>query len=123
MLPLAIEDLVPRPPDRLIVVNTCLGNDKSGRGIPDWNGMNAPFLNDFDAVGFDPDAVDTGFCTRMHSDHVRWNTMKAESSAPLLLIAGQGVFGMWAELQTRTSARNIRNPAGPPSIRPPIVSS
>ena len=77
MLRLAIQALVIRTPDRLIVVDTCLGNDKFGREVPTWNGLNTGFLNDFAAAGFDCSAVDTVFCTHLHSDHVGWNTMKS----------------------------------------------
>jgi glyoxylase-like metal-dependent hydrolase (beta-lactamase superfamily II) len=77
MLRLAIQALVIRGPGRLIVVDTCLGNDKYGREIPGWNGLSTAFLDDFAAAGFDREAVDTVFCTHLHSDHVGWNTMKA----------------------------------------------
>ena len=77
MLRLAIQALVIRTPERLIVVDTCVGNDRFGREIPNWNGLNTAFLNDFAASGFDPAAVDTVFCTHLHSDHVGWNTMKS----------------------------------------------
>jgi len=78
MLRLAIQALAIRTSDRLIVVDTCLGNDKFGREIPSWNGLNTAFLAEFAAAGFDRDAVDTVFCTHLHSDHVGWNTMKSQ---------------------------------------------
>ena len=59
------------------MVDTCLGNDKFGREIPNWNGLHTAFLDDFAAAGFNPAAVDTVFCTHLHSDHVGWNTMKS----------------------------------------------
>jgi glyoxylase-like metal-dependent hydrolase (beta-lactamase superfamily II) len=77
MLKLAIQALVIRAPGRLIVVDTCLGNDKYGREVPSWNGLSTAFLDDFAAAGFDREVVDTVFCTHLHSDHVGWNTMKA----------------------------------------------
>ena len=77
MLRLAIQALVIQAPGRLMVVDTCLGNDKYGREIPGWNGLSTRFLEDFAAAGFDPAKVDTVFCTHLHSDHVGWNTMKS----------------------------------------------
>jgi len=76
-LHIAIQALVIQTPGRLIVVDTCLGNDKYGREIPGWNGLQTPFLEDFAAAGFDRESVDTVFCTHLHSDHVGWNTMKS----------------------------------------------
>jgi glyoxylase-like metal-dependent hydrolase (beta-lactamase superfamily II) len=58
---------------RTIVVDTCVGNDKL-RTLPAWNLLSGPFLADFAAAGFEPDAVDTVVCTHFHSDHVGWNT-------------------------------------------------
>jgi glyoxylase-like metal-dependent hydrolase (beta-lactamase superfamily II) len=75
-LRIAIQALVIRSPDRLIVVDTCLGNEKYGREIPGWNGLQTLFLKDFAAAGFDREVADTVFCTHAHSDHVGWNTMK-----------------------------------------------
>jgi glyoxylase-like metal-dependent hydrolase (beta-lactamase superfamily II) len=75
-LRIAIQALVIRSPGRLIVVDTCLGNEKYGREVPSWNGLQTSFLKDFAAAGFDRKAVDTVFCTHLHSDHVGWNTMK-----------------------------------------------
>ena len=54
MLKLAIQALVVRSPGRLIVVDTCLGNDKQGRRIPHWNDRDGPFLADLTTAGFPP---------------------------------------------------------------------
>src|SRR6202035_2805355 len=39
-------------PGRRILVDTCLGNDKTGRRIPTWNNLQLPFLADLAAAGF-----------------------------------------------------------------------
>jgi glyoxylase-like metal-dependent hydrolase (beta-lactamase superfamily II) len=59
---------------RRIVVDTGLGNDKQGRGVPTWNNRNTPFLEALTAAGFPPDTIDTVLCTHLHVDHVGWNT-------------------------------------------------
>ena len=58
-----------------IVVDTCLGNDKTGRRIPTWNNLQLPFLADLEAAGFPRESIDTVLCTHLHVDHVGWNTM------------------------------------------------
>lgn len=73
---LAIQALVVEAPGRLIVVDTCVGNEREGRGNPGWNNLQTRFLQDFAAAGFDRLKVDTVFCTHLHADHVGWNTMK-----------------------------------------------
>jgi glyoxylase-like metal-dependent hydrolase (beta-lactamase superfamily II) len=73
---LAIQALVVETPTTLIVIDTCVGNERTGRGLPHWNNLQTRFLEDFAAAGFDREVVDVVFCTHLHSDHVGWNTMK-----------------------------------------------
>lgn len=58
-----------------IVVDTCIGNDKQGRAIPNWNNLQTSFLTDFEAAGFTRESIDTVLCTHLHIDHVGWNTV------------------------------------------------
>lgn len=58
---------------RRIVVDTCIGNDKT-RNIPFWNKLDLPFLEDLARAGYAAETVDTVLCTHMHVDHVGWNT-------------------------------------------------
>jgi glyoxylase-like metal-dependent hydrolase (beta-lactamase superfamily II) len=74
-LKMSIHALVVETPDRRIVVDTCLGNDKQGRRIPTWNNLQTPFLNDLAAAGYPRESIDTVLCTHLHVDHVGWNTM------------------------------------------------
>ncbi len=74
-LKMSIHALVVETPDRRIVVDTCLGNDKQGRRIPNWNNLHGPFLADLTAAGFPRESIETVLCTHLHVDHVGWNTM------------------------------------------------
>jgi glyoxylase-like metal-dependent hydrolase (beta-lactamase superfamily II) len=73
-LKMSIHALVVETPQRRIVVDTGLGNDKQGRNVPTWNHRNDPFLEKMTAAGFPPDSIDTVLCTHLHVDHVGWNT-------------------------------------------------
>jgi glyoxylase-like metal-dependent hydrolase (beta-lactamase superfamily II) len=73
-LKMSIHAFVVETPARRIVVDTGLGNDKQNRGIPAWNGLNGPFLDDLAAAGYPPDTIDTVLSTHLHVDHVGWNT-------------------------------------------------
>jgi glyoxylase-like metal-dependent hydrolase (beta-lactamase superfamily II) len=75
-LKMSIHALVVETPNRRIVVDTCLGNDKEGRRIPTWNNLQLPFLADLAAAGFARESIDTVLCTHLHVDHVGWNTMR-----------------------------------------------
>ena len=74
-LKMSIHALVVETPDRRILVDTCLGNDKERRRIPTWNNLQGPFLSDLAAAGFPRESIDTVLCTHLHVDHVGWNTM------------------------------------------------
>jgi glyoxylase-like metal-dependent hydrolase (beta-lactamase superfamily II) len=73
-LKMSIHSLVIEAPGRRILVDTGLGNDKQGRGVPIWNNRNTPFLESLTAAGFPPESIDTVLCTHLHVDHVGWNT-------------------------------------------------
>lgn len=64
---------------RRIVVDTCIGNDKT-RGMPPWNNLQTEFLKDLNAEGFAPETIDTVLCTHLHVDHVGWNTMLVDGN-------------------------------------------
>ena len=70
----SIHMFVIETPDRRIIVDTCVGNDKP-REAPAWNLMQTKFMDDFAAAGFRTDAIDNVLCTHLHIDHVGWNTM------------------------------------------------
>ena len=76
-LKMSIHSLVLEAGKRRIVVDTGLGNDKQGRGVPTWNDRKGPFLETLTAAGFAPDSIDTVLCTHLHVDHVGWNTKLA----------------------------------------------
>ena len=73
-LKMSVHALIVETPDRCIVVDTCIGNDKE-RNVPNWNMLQTTFLEDLEAAGFDRMKVDTVMCTHLHVDHVGWNTM------------------------------------------------
>jgi glyoxylase-like metal-dependent hydrolase (beta-lactamase superfamily II) len=68
-LRMSIHALIVETPERRIMVDTCLGNDKQ-RTIPGWNMRQGPFLNDIAAAGYPRDSIDTVLCTHLHVDHV-----------------------------------------------------
>lgn len=70
---MSIHALVIESQGRRIVVDTCVGNDKT-LSIPNWNKRQGPFLSELAAAGFPADSIDTVLCTHLHVDHVGWNT-------------------------------------------------
>ncbi|MBT3643365.1 MAG: MBL fold metallo-hydrolase, partial [Gammaproteobacteria bacterium] len=70
---MSVHALVIETPDRLMLVDTCIGNDKD-RSIPNWHQLSLPFLEDLAKAGYEPEQFDTIMCTHLHVDHVGWNT-------------------------------------------------
>ncbi len=58
---------------RVIVVDTCVGNDKP-RDLKAWNMRKGRFLEDMMEAGFPRERITTVLCTHLHVDHVGWNT-------------------------------------------------
>jgi len=60
---------------RRILVDTCVGNDKTLPGMRNWHKREGgSFLADLAAAGFAAESVETVLCTHLHMDHVGWNT-------------------------------------------------
>jgi glyoxylase-like metal-dependent hydrolase (beta-lactamase superfamily II) len=71
---MTIHSLVIETPLRRILVDTGLGNDKTGRSVPRWNGLATPYLAMLAEAGYPAESIDTVLCTHLHVDHVGWNT-------------------------------------------------
>jgi glyoxylase-like metal-dependent hydrolase (beta-lactamase superfamily II) len=71
----SIHALVVETPTRKILVDTCVGNDKSRPRVPHWHMLQLPFLRELEASGYPRESIDTVVCTHLHVDHVGWNTM------------------------------------------------
>jgi glyoxylase-like metal-dependent hydrolase (beta-lactamase superfamily II) len=69
---LSIHMLVVESQGQAIVVDCCVGNDKT-LPYPGLGG-DGSFLDELRATGYDPASVDTVLCTHLHFDHVGWNT-------------------------------------------------
>ncbi|WP_315837607.1 MBL fold metallo-hydrolase [Bradyrhizobium prioriisuperbiae] len=73
-LKMTIHSLIVETPEHRIMVDTGLGNDKQGRSVPAWNGLNTPYLTQIAEAGYPADSIDLVLCTHLHVDHVGWNT-------------------------------------------------
>lgn len=73
------QTFVVRSSGRVVVVDTCLGNDKERRN-PAFHRLATPFLERLLAVGVRPGDVDVVVCTHLHFDHVGWNTRLDEAT-------------------------------------------
>lgn len=72
----SIHTFVVRTPKHIILVDTGFGNTKvrNQGGIPAFHMLDTLFLDRPAEVRVTPDDVDYAICTRLHTDHVGWNT-------------------------------------------------
>ncbi len=90
---------------RRIIVDTCVGNDKT-RGNGAWDKLQGPFLADLAAAGYERESIDTVLCTHLHIDHVGWNTMLIEGEWQPTFANARYLFGRteWQHWQQETVA-------------------
>ena len=74
-----IQSYVVRTPDETVVIDTCVGNDKTRENAL-WNMRQGTWLDDLRAAGVAPEDVDYVVCTHMHVDHVGWNTRRVDGT-------------------------------------------
>ena len=70
---ISIHALVIETPEKKIIVDTCLGNDKE-RAFKHWSNLQTSFLEDLYLAGYPAESIDAVLCTHLHTDHVGWNT-------------------------------------------------
>ena len=63
-----------RQGDRVVLVDTCIGDDKDRPKRADWHRRQGGFLARLAAIGIQPEDVNVVMCTHLHADHVGWNT-------------------------------------------------
>ena len=73
----SVHALLVETPQMRLIVDTCVGNDKT-RNMPYWNMLATAFLTDLEAAGWSRESVGGVICTHLHVDHVGWNTMLHE---------------------------------------------
>ena len=72
---LPIQGFLLKSPSHLILVDSCVGNDKTISGIPNWNKRSDNrFESSLKAAGVSFEDIDYVLCTHLHTDHVGWNT-------------------------------------------------
>jgi len=70
-----IQSFLIRTRHHTILVDSCVGNNKTYKRMPHWHGRNdSTFLQRLANAGVAPDQIDYVLCTHLHVDHCGWNT-------------------------------------------------
>lgn len=72
---LCFQSYVVKTPHHNILVDACIGNDKTFPLRPAWNGKkDGNWMAALKAAGLGVEDIDFVMCTHLHGDHVGWNT-------------------------------------------------
>jgi len=72
---LPVQGFLLKTPSHNILVDSCVGNDKTVPGTPNWHKRSDNrFEMALSAAGVGFDDIDYVLCTHLHTDHVGWNT-------------------------------------------------
>jgi glyoxylase-like metal-dependent hydrolase (beta-lactamase superfamily II) len=72
---LCFQSYIVRTPHHTILVDACIGNDKTFPHRPTWHRKNdSNWMNALKAAGLTVADIDFVMCTHLHGDHVGWNT-------------------------------------------------
>jgi glyoxylase-like metal-dependent hydrolase (beta-lactamase superfamily II) len=72
---LCFQSYVVRTPQHVVLVDSCIGNDKQRPQHPHWNAKrDGTWMAALAAAGLTVADIDIVLCTHLHIDHVGWNT-------------------------------------------------
>ncbi|MBV9586644.1 MAG: MBL fold metallo-hydrolase [Alphaproteobacteria bacterium] len=72
---LCFQSYVVKTPHHNILVDACIGNNKTFPHRPSWNQKtDGNWMAALKAAGLGPEDIDFVMCTHLHGDHVGWNT-------------------------------------------------
>lgn len=102
---IAIQALLIETPSKRIIVDTCVGNEKT-RDNGFFNNLQTPFLKHMEDAGWPRESVDVVLCTHLHVDHVGWNTMLVDGKWVPTFPNARYLIGAreWAHWQTEGDA-------------------
>jgi glyoxylase-like metal-dependent hydrolase (beta-lactamase superfamily II) len=74
-LVLCFQSYIVRTPHHVVLVDSCIGNDKHRPTRPEWHEKTDDrFAKGLASAGLTVNDIDFVLCTHLHADHVGWNT-------------------------------------------------
>jgi glyoxylase-like metal-dependent hydrolase (beta-lactamase superfamily II) len=110
---LCFQSYVLRTPHHVILVDSCVGNDKRRPTRPKWNMKSDDvYMTRLAAAGFSVEDIDFVLCTHLHPDHVGWNTRLENGRwVPTFpnarYVFGAQEFAYWTEMNAKAEVLNF----------------
>ena len=121
---LAIQSFVLHAGGRTILLDSCVGEEKERRLIPEFHRRaRTGFLDGLARIGVPAESVDLVFCTHLHIDHVGWNTRLHDGRwVPTFpnarYLMGRREFEYWQQQHHEPSADAVQLPGLEDSVLP-----
>jgi glyoxylase-like metal-dependent hydrolase (beta-lactamase superfamily II) len=107
---LPIQTYVVETSHHRILLDTCVGNDKSVEWHPPWHRkQGGSYLTDLATFGLAPEDIDVVLCTHLHVDHCGWHTRLADGRWVPTFPNARYVFARREYDASAESARTERN--------------
>lgn len=72
---LCFQSYIVRTPHHVVLVDSCIGNDKERPTRPIWHRKtDRAWMDGLASLGLGVEDIDVVMCTHLHADHVGWNT-------------------------------------------------
>jgi len=123
-LMLAIQSFVLHAGGRTILLDSCVGEEKERRLIPEFHRRaRTGFLDGLARIGLPAESVDVVFCTHLHIDHVGWNTHLHDGRwVPTFpnarYLTGRREFEYWQQQDQEPSSDAVQLPGFEDSVLP-----
>jgi len=76
---IAVQSYLVRTAHHTILIDTCVGCDKTSKFLDQWHmRSDRSWLDRLAAAGAQPEEIDFVMCTHLHSDHCGWNTQRVD---------------------------------------------
>ncbi len=104
---MAFQTYIVRTPHHVILVDSCIGNDKNRPTRANWHMKGDDrFMTGLKAAGLTVDDIDFVVCTHLHADHVGWNTRRDNGRWVPTFPKARYIFGAteyehWKELDAK----------------------
>lgn len=74
LLHLTFGSWIVRTPQHVVLIDSCIGNEKSRPNFPPFDRQQTDYLLQLERLGLSTDDIDVVCCTHLHADHCGWNT-------------------------------------------------
>jgi glyoxylase-like metal-dependent hydrolase (beta-lactamase superfamily II) len=105
---LCFQTYIVKTPHHIVLIDSCIGNDKPRPTRPQWNmKTDDSYMRALAASGFSVADIDFVMCTHLHVDHVGWNTRLENGRwVPTFpnarYVFAKSEYDYWLEMNTKT---------------------